>query len=73
MPYPEAEAAHPELSPARKHPEFEGFASLQSYTTYCANQFFDVVLPHFPHRVARLVGYVIYTARSPGATVTAGR
>jgi hypothetical protein len=39
---------------------FEGFAPLQSNTTYCPNQFFDVVLPHFSRGVVRLVGYVIY-------------
>jgi len=39
---------------------FEGFAALQSNTTYCPNQFFDVVLPHFSRGVLRLVGYVIY-------------
>jgi hypothetical protein len=41
-------------------PSFEGFAALQSNTTYCPNQFFDVVLPYFPRGVVRLVGYVIY-------------
>src|SRR6202158_5079645 len=60
MPYDEALAANPELSLAPKPPEFEGFAPLQSNTTYCPNQFFDVVLPHFPRGVVRLVGYVIY-------------
>jgi hypothetical protein len=60
MPYNEAEAVHPELSPAPKQRQFEGFAPLQSNTTYCPNQFFDVVLPHFPRGVVRLVGYAIY-------------
>jgi hypothetical protein len=57
---PEAQGARLELPLAPKHPEFEGFAPLQSNTTYCPNQFFDVVLPHFPRGVLRLVGYVIY-------------
>jgi len=39
---------------------FTGFAALQSNTTYCPNQFFDVVLPHFSRGVVRLVGYVLY-------------
>ena len=39
---------------------FEGFAPLQSNTTYCPNQFFDVALPHFSRGVVRLVGYLIY-------------
>jgi hypothetical protein len=60
MTYPEAEAAHPELTPMPEHREFEGFAPLQSNTTYCPNQFFDVVLPHFSRGVVRLVGYFIY-------------
>ena len=60
MPYDETLAADPELPPAPKHPQFEGFAPLQSNTTYCPNQFFDVVLPHFARGVVRLVGYVIY-------------
>ena len=60
MTYPEAQGARPELPPALKHSEFEGFAPLQSNTTYCPNQFFDVVLPHFPRGVVRLVGYIIY-------------
>jgi hypothetical protein len=60
MTYPEAQGARPELPPALKHLEFEGFAPLQSNTTYCPNQFFDVVLPHFPRGVVRLVGYAIY-------------
>ena len=41
-------------------PPFAGFAALQSNTTYCPNQFFDLVLPHFSRGVVRLVGYVIY-------------
>lgn len=57
---PEAQGPPLELSPTPKHPEFEGFAPLQSNTTYCPNQFFDVVLPHFPRGVVRLVGYIIY-------------
>src|SRR6267142_6675818 len=60
MTYPEAQGARPELPPAPKHSEFEGFAPLQSNTTYSPNQFFDVVLPHFPRGVVRLVGYIIY-------------
>ncbi len=60
MPYDESQGVPPELPPARKHPAFEGFAPLQSNTTYCPNQFFDVVLPHFPRGVVRLVGYAIY-------------
>jgi hypothetical protein len=40
--------------------DFAGFAPLQSNTTYCPNQFFDVVLPHFSRGVVRLVGYLIY-------------
>src|SRR5690242_10180877 len=56
---PGVEPARPEFpSPERR--AFEGFAPLQSNTTYCPNQFFDVVLPHFPRGVVRLVGYVIY-------------
>ena len=39
---------------------FAGFAPLQSNTTYCPNQFFDVVLPHFSRGVVRLVGYILY-------------
>ncbi|HVO45258.1 MAG TPA: hypothetical protein VMT29_02880 [Steroidobacteraceae bacterium] len=39
---------------------FAGFAALQSNTTYCPNQFFDVVLPNFSRGVVRLVGYVLY-------------
>jgi len=50
----------PELLLTPKQMEFEGFAPLQSNTTYCPNQFFDVVLPHFSRGVVRLVGYVIY-------------
>src|SRR3954454_21761570 len=60
MTFPEAQGVPPELTPTPKHPEFEGFAPLQSNTTYCPNQFFDVVLPHFPRGVVRLVSYVIY-------------
>jgi hypothetical protein len=60
MPNLEAQGDRPELSLAPKHREFEGFAALQSNTTYCPNQFFDVVLPHFPRGVVRLVGYIIY-------------
>jgi hypothetical protein len=60
MPYDESQGAHPKLLPAPKHLEFEGFAPLQSNTTYCPNQFFDVVLPYFPRGVVRLVGYAIY-------------
>src|SRR3954468_7176828 len=60
MTYSEAQAAHPELTPSPDAPKFEGFAPLQSNTTYCPNQFFDVVLPHFSRGVVRLVGYVIY-------------
>jgi hypothetical protein len=41
---------------------FPGFAPLQSNTTYCPNQFFDVVLPHFSRGVVRLVGYILYRA-----------
>lgn len=41
-------------------PPFAGFAALQSNTTYCPNQFFDLVLPHFSRGVVRLVGYIIY-------------
>lgn len=37
-----------------------GFAALQSNTTYCPNQFFDLVLPHFSRGLVRLVAYVIY-------------
>jgi hypothetical protein len=57
---PAAQATRLELRSAPKPPEFEGFASLQSNTTCCPNQFFDVVLPHFARGVVRLVGYVIY-------------
>lgn len=39
---------------------FQGFAALQSNTTYCPNQFFDLVLPHFSRGVVRLVGYILY-------------
>lgn len=39
---------------------FQGFAALQSNSTYCPNQFFDLVLPHFSRGVVRLVGYIIY-------------
>lgn len=39
---------------------FHGFAALQSNTTYCPNQFFDLVLPHFSRGVVRLVGYILY-------------
>jgi hypothetical protein len=60
MTYSDAERFRPELQPTLMHSEFEGFAPLQSNTTYCPNQFFDVVLPHFPRGVVRLVGYVIY-------------
>ena len=50
----------PDRLPATAPTSFEGFAPLQSNTTYCPNQFFDVVLPHFPRGVVRLVGYAIY-------------
>jgi hypothetical protein len=50
----------PESLPATAPTSFEGFAPLQSNTTYCPNQFFDVALPHFARGVVRLVGYVIY-------------
>jgi hypothetical protein len=60
MIFPESQGARPELPSAPKQRQFEGFAPLQSNTTYCPNQFFDVVLPHFPRGVVRLVGYVIY-------------
>jgi len=59
MVYGEAEGAVPQLPPPERR-EFEGFAPLQSNTTYCPNQFYDVVLPNFPRGVVRLVGYVIY-------------
>jgi len=57
---PESQGARPEIPPPLNQLEFEGFAPLQSNTTYCPNQFFDVVLPHFPRGVVRLVGYIIY-------------
>jgi hypothetical protein len=60
MTYREAQGVPPELPSQPKHAEFEGFAPLQSNTTYCPNQFFDVVLPHFARGVVRLVGYAIY-------------
>ena len=56
----EARATHPERPPVARQPAFEGFAPLQSDTTYCPNQFFDVVLRHFPRGVVRLVGYALY-------------
>jgi len=45
-------------TPSRE--DFAGFASPSSNTTYCPNQFFDVVLPHFSRGVVRLVGYILY-------------
>lgn len=47
-------------SPTSEPPPFAGFAALQSNTTYCPNQFFDLVLPHFSRGVVRLVGYIIF-------------
>lgn len=47
-------------SPTSEPSPFAGFAPLQSNTTYCPNQFFDLVLPHFSRGVVRLVGYIIY-------------
>jgi hypothetical protein len=35
-------------------------AQPSSNTTYCPNQFFDVVLPHYSRGVVRLVGYLLY-------------
>ena len=37
-----------------------GFAPPSSNVTWCPNQFFDVVLPHFPRGVVRLVGYLLW-------------
>jgi hypothetical protein len=59
MAHQETLAADPELSQAHKPPQCEGFAPLQS-NTYRPNQFFAVVLPHFPRGVVRLVGCAIY-------------
>ncbi len=60
MIYSEAQGPRPRVPSPQEHAEFEGFAPLQSNTTYCPNQFFDVVLPDFPRGVVRLVGYAIY-------------
>jgi hypothetical protein len=38
----------------------QGFDPPSSNTTWCPNQFFDVVLPHFPRGVVRLVGYLLW-------------
>jgi len=38
---------------------FLGFKPLQSNTTYCPNQFFDVCLPHYSRGCTRIVGYMI--------------
>ena len=55
------DAAHaPSSYPSAKPAPFVGFAPLQSNATYCPNQFFDLVLPHFSRGVVRLVGYVLY-------------
>ena len=37
-----------------------GFDPPSSNVTWCPNQFFDVVLPHFPRGVVRLVGYLLW-------------
>ncbi len=38
----------------------QGFDPPSSNVTWCPNQFFDVVLPHFPRGVVRLVGYLLW-------------
>jgi hypothetical protein len=38
---------------------FQGYPAPSSNTTYCPNQFFDVVLPHSSRGVVRLVGYML--------------
>ena len=37
-----------------------GFDPPSSNVTWCPNQFFDVVLPHFPRGVVRIVGYLLW-------------
>lgn len=37
-----------------------GFDPPSSNVTWCPNQFFDVVLPHFPRGLVRLVGYLLW-------------
>jgi len=37
-----------------------GFDPPSSNVTWCPNQLFDVVLPHFPRGVVRLVGYLLW-------------
>jgi hypothetical protein len=38
----------------------QGFDPPSSNVTWCPNQFFDVVLPHFSRGVVRLVGYLLW-------------
>lgn len=51
---------HTAVGKKSEPPSFQGFAALQSNTTYCPNQFFDLVLPYFSRGVVRLVGYILY-------------
>jgi hypothetical protein len=43
-----------------ERPPFDGFAPLESNTTCCPDQFFDLVLTHFSRGAVRLVGYALY-------------
>jgi hypothetical protein len=59
--HPERLTSNPEWLPQQKlKPAFLGFDSPQSNTTYCPNQFFDVVLPHYSRGVVRISGYLLY-------------
>ena len=49
----------PSKAPSPEASTFRGFRPPTSNTTYIPNQFFDVIIPHFPRGVVRIVGYLI--------------